>query len=462
MSCSSPTSRATGSAARRRVAGHRRRSRRPRRLRRRRPDRHPAHCDAADQTDRSRLEVDQDAAGAAAVASARVRRARRLPLHLQGAPVHDRRRGRAGRRRATCRPSPAEQLPFIGHLGAASLPADDRAVRAADRCADGRRQAREMGHPGRRRRAAPARRRPSARCGSTRSSRRCRARRTSAAARSRGRSRSWTRPASRVEREINGLDPQARVAGTTRTTCGPTFAGHDLQRQLVRPLGKQDRPRHRRRARLESRSARRRRTSSRNPNEHSDHFETLTLPSSAESNLLSVRRPTAGWTIVDSDRPARAGTTRTVSGSPPTAARIVVPNVFKGLGVAGSISILDTERTRSCASSRAPAMQMPVAAGIKGKGQQGVCRQHRQRSGQRDRPGLEAHVKNIPVTLTPDCQCGAAVRRLRHAAGADPDAGQPGRPLRRRGGAVADDRRAAVHRLARSRGDHRHGAPTRS
>jgi len=43
-----------------------------------------------------------------------------------------------------------------------------------------------------------------------------------------------------------------------------------------------------------------------------------------------------------------------------------VPNVFKGEGVAGSISIMDLDRLEVVREITGPAILMPVAAGIKG------------------------------------------------------------------------------------------------
>jgi YVTN family beta-propeller protein len=86
-------------------------------------------------------------------------------------------------------------------------------------------------------------------------------------------------------------------------------------------------------------------------------------------------------------------------------AKTVVPNVFKGLGVAGSISILDTQTSRVLRELTGPAVQMPVAAGIKGKTKAYVANIA---SGQVSVIDLASMTltKTIPVTLTPDCRSG--------------------------------------------------------
>ena len=71
----------------------------------------------------------------------------------------------------------------------------------------------------------------------------------------------------------------------------------------------------------------------------------LTIPFSADNDMVKVRGH--GRTVCDivDTRPHRRGQapTRTATGSPAaTGERAIVPNVFKGLGVAGSVSIMDT------------------------------------------------------------------------------------------------------------------------
>ena len=146
------------------------------------------------------------------------------------------------------------------------------------------------------------------------------------------------------------------------------------------------------------------------PNEHSAHFEALSLPLSADNNILSVLDngvlDNGVLDIIDS-KPSGEGRNHphgqwiTSDG-----AKTVVPNMFKGMGVAGSISILDTETSEVLKEITGPAVQMPVAAGIKGKTKAYVANIA---SGQVSVIDLASMTltKNIPVTLTSDCQSGA-------------------------------------------------------
>jgi YVTN family beta-propeller protein len=83
-------------------------------------------------------------------------------------------------------------------------------------------------------------------------------------------------------------------------------------------------------------------------------------------------------------------------------------NVFKGLGFAGSVGVLDTDTGKLLREFRAPAIAMPVATGI-----QPVTRGNKAyvaniASGQVSVIDLNTltHLKDIPVTLTPDCRRG--------------------------------------------------------
>lgn len=80
--------------------------------------------------------------------------------------------------------------------------------------------------------------------------------------------------------------------------------------------------------------------------------------------------------------------------------------MFKGEGVAGSISIMDLDRLEVVREITGPAILMPVAAGIKGSSKAYVANIV---SGQVTviDLGTQKIVKNIPVTLTPDCRSGA-------------------------------------------------------
>ena len=211
-------------------------------------------------------------------------------------------------------------------------------------------------------RCAPRCRR-SARCGSTRSSRRCRARRASAGTRSRGRSRSWTRRRSRVEREVNGLDPQARGRWNN-----PHNMWSDVREDTIynanwfgRWANKIDRATGDVLESVEVGHAPTHFVS--DPNEHSDHFETLSLPLSAESNLLSVL-DRGGLDILD-ERPDRAGPKprRTGSGSPPTARRPSSRTCSRASAWPARSRSWTPRRTASCASSLARRCRCPSPPG---------------------------------------------------------------------------------------------------
>ena len=112
--------------------------------------------------------------------------------------------------------------------------------------------------------------------------------------------------------------------------------------------------------------------------------------------------------------------------------RTIVPNVFKGVGLGGSISVLDTVSGAVLGSSSTipndplrSALLMPIAAG--------ECHVHGVHKAYVANlvSGMVTVIdvdrlcpRNIPVTITPDGQTG--LRPHPHAAGADPDAGQPG------------------------------------
>lgn len=92
--------------------------------------------------------------------------------------------------------------------------------------------------------------------------------------------------------------------------------------------------------------------------------------------------------------------------------KIVVPNVFKGMGVAGSISILDAangnvlKEFKQSDGGLASALLMPIASGIKGSSKAYVANGA---SGQVTVIDLNTQqiTKNIPVTFTPDGKQGA-------------------------------------------------------
>src|SRR5262245_35451743 len=108
-----------------------------------------------------------------------------------------------------------------------------------------------------------------------------------------------------------------------------------------------------------------------NPDPTSPQFGVLSIPLSAESNIVKVRDEPSGLHVIDS-RPTGAGLNHP-HGHWLKCGRgeeTVVPNVFKGLGFAGSISILNTltgnvirEITFSASDPLRSALLMPIAAG---------------------------------------------------------------------------------------------------
>jgi DNA-binding beta-propeller fold protein YncE len=149
-----------------------------------------------------------------------------------------------------------------------------------------------------------------------------------------------------------------------------------------------------------------------NPDELSEQFGFLTNPLSADNDLVKLRdRSRTRLDIVGKD-PTGEGNTHphghwlTADGS-----RIVVPNVFKGLGFAGSVSVMDAETsdvlTEIEFDSRGPAsaLLLPVASGIQGNTKAYVSSIG---SGQVSVIDLAAAeiVKNIPVTFAPDGRQG--------------------------------------------------------
>ena len=357
----------------------------------------------------STLVVDQDDAKSGGVASATFDRA---GVYLFLCKVHPYMTGVVAvtDARGNVPPVTAAQLPFIGHLGAASLPAPtvlDVLPTVAPTAADKQRKwdiasagdEREPGVPGvgevwidTQFEAVP---------GQTDD-------------------RSIPKPGTitvvdaasfDVEREVTGLDPQARFRWNnphnmwTDTRHSVIYNGHWFGRwhnKIARRTGDVlttvevgDAPTH----------------TVTNPNQSSSHFGHLTLPLSARDDFLRLQDPggSALQRIVDKD-PTGAGRNHphaqwlTSDGS-----KIVFPNVFKGLGVAGSISVVEAATARVLREFRAPQIAMPVATGI-----QSVARGNKAYvanivSGQVTVLDLNtlAIRKHIPVTLTPDCRTGA-------------------------------------------------------
>jgi YVTN family beta-propeller protein len=149
-----------------------------------------------------------------------------------------------------------------------------------------------------------------------------------------------------------------------------------------------------------------------NPNEASEHFEHLTLPLSAEKEYVELE-DVGGFDalqrIIDK-RPTGFGRNHphgqwlTSDGG-----FGVFPNVFKGLGVEGGIGVVDLETHRLVTEFRGPAITMPVATGIQSVAAGNKAYVSNIVSGQVSVIDLDTmrHVKDIPVTLTPDCLPGA-------------------------------------------------------
>lgn len=142
----------------------------------------------------------------------------------------------------------------------------------------------------------------------------------------------------------------------------------------------------------------------------------LTVPLSAGSNLVKVEDTPDGLHVVDS-RPTGEGRNHP-HGHWLTCGegeRAIVPNVFKGLGVGGSISIVDTETgevlrefVHDPADSQRSALLMPIAAGQCHVGCESKAYVANAVSGMVTVIDVDAMeiTGNIPVTLTPDGMTG--------------------------------------------------------
>ncbi|HWP31665.1 MAG TPA: hypothetical protein VNK96_08095 [Fimbriimonadales bacterium] len=152
------------------------------------------------------------------------------------------------------------------------------------------------------------------------------------------------------------------------------------------------------------------------PTPGSQQMGILTIPLSAENNMVKVEDSANGLNIIDSV-PTGEGRNHPhahwlTCGS---GDRVVVPNVFKGLGLGGSISILDTETGNVLAEfvhdpndSLRSALLMPIAAGechVKGVHKAYVANLA---SGTVSVVNVDTMqlVKTISVTLTPDGKSG--------------------------------------------------------
>ena len=190
----------------------------------------------------------------------------------------------------------------------------------------------------------------------------------------------------------------------------------------------------------------------------------LTVPLSADNNMVKVRDDAGGLQIVDSD-PTGTGRNHP-HGHWLTCGlgdRTIVPNVFKGIGPAGSISIIDTasggvlkEFRQNPNDPLTAPLLMPIAVG--------ECHVH----------GVhKAYVANLVsgmVTVidvdtksdNAEHPCHARSRRanrsqhLSYPPGSDPDAGEPRREMVGQCSVLAHERRSPTDKFGRSRGDHRH------
>jgi YVTN family beta-propeller protein len=157
------------------------------------------------------------------------------------------------------------------------------------------------------------------------------------------------------------------------------------------------------------------------PTRCSAQFGQLTIPLSAEHNMVKVRDDASGLSVVDS---APVGESRNhPHGHWITCGRgehTIVPNVFKGIGFAGSISIIDTESgevlaefTHDPADPLRSALLMPIAAGECHVDLGGGVEMHKAYvanvvSGMVTVIDVEARrlLTNIPVTFSPAGQTG--------------------------------------------------------
>ena len=215
-----------------------------------------------------------------------------------------------------------------------------------------------------------------------------------------------------IEREVSGLDPEARGRWNnphnmwTDTRHRVVYNGHWFGRwhnKIARANGDVlttvevgDAPTH----------------TVTNPNERSTQHGHLTLPLSARDNFLRLIDPgfLGVQSIVDSDPTGQGRNHPHAQWLTSDGSKMVVPNVFKGLGVAGSISIVNPETAAIQREISGPAIAMPVASGIQGVSQGNKAYVANIVSGQVSVINLNTnqHVKDIPVTLTPDCRRGPA------------------------------------------------------
>ncbi len=152
------------------------------------------------------------------------------------------------------------------------------------------------------------------------------------------------------------------------------------------------------------------------PTPGSDQQGVLTIPLSADSDLVKVRDEPQGLDIIDESSTGQGrnhphGHWITCG----TGDRTIVPNVFKGMGFAGSISVLDTasgavlaEFLHDADDPVRSALLMPIAAGqchVDGVSKAYVASVVSGMVTVIDVDRL-CITRNIPVTLTPDGQTG--------------------------------------------------------
>jgi YVTN family beta-propeller protein len=137
-----------------------------------------------------------------------------------------------------------------------------------------------------------------------------------------------------------------------------------------------------------------------------------TLPLSARDIFRTIEDPggNVAQRIVDSDPTGDGRNHPHAQWTTSDGGLTVFPNVFKGLGVAGSISVVETGSNRILREFRAPEITMPVATGIQGVSQGNKAYVANIVSGQVTVIDLNTMrvLRHIPVTLTPDCRTGPA------------------------------------------------------
>jgi plastocyanin len=152
------------------------------------------------------------------------------------------------------------------------------------------------------------------------------------------------------------------------------------------------------------------------PTQGSPEFGVLTIPLSAEHDLVKVEDRGGRLRLVDSDPTGRGrnhphGHWLTCGRGD----RVVVPNVFKGIGVGGSVSVLDTgsgrllaEFVHDPADPLRAALRMPLAVGechVDGTHKAYVANAVSGLVTVLDVDALRL-LKNVPVTIAPDGTMG--------------------------------------------------------